>query len=81
MKCKHNHECEQCIREEVAVLEEKLRSLRNKLPQTHSIKEYINLHPTQQYYHQTTPFWTQTNAQAGAGLVTSYDNALYKVTS
>lgn len=32
MKCKHKHECEKCIREEIASLEKKIYSLKEKLP-------------------------------------------------
>jgi hypothetical protein len=32
-KCEHNHECEQCIREEIKKKEAELAELRGKLPQ------------------------------------------------
>lgn len=33
-KCKHDHECERCIREEIARKESELSDLKKKLPQT-----------------------------------------------
>jgi hypothetical protein len=59
MKCSHKHECEQCIREQLAEAEKKVSELKDKLPKDKII--YINNWPSTINVQTLHRHWTGKN--------------------
>jgi hypothetical protein len=90
--CKHDHECESCVREEIKAVEAKLRALKAKLPsQTITICNHgchglcnhnLFYHNTPQQFYSSTGLAGQTNlATAGIASTTQTTGYLGSATS
>lgn len=86
MKCNHDHECEQCVREQIAVKEAELTALRKKLPAPRIV--YLNRPDNIQYVPCVPPTLIRTvpvpmplmnpffaTTQAGLGMVAGTSNS------
>lgn len=65
MTCKHKHECEQCVREEITKVEAKLAALRKKLPNDRVIYIQGGTQYIQLPYHRAVPMPLYQGAYCG----------------
>lgn len=69
--CKHNHECEQCIRESISKKEQELAELKKKLPYDRHVtiieRNYFPNYVPVPYYQPQYWLTTQGNSALQAG--------------
>jgi hypothetical protein len=83
-QCKHNHECETCVREEIKKVEAKLKELKAKLPQqitvicNHGCHGYCNHWNNTRLLGQVNVPYVQTLGMQGivTGTLTTSGNSL-----